>query len=133
MSDPDRRAVDSTRGPLPDRHEQLELADDETQLDDRPARRPRRPQVTLVTGAAARRTTRAAMPVVSAASRLTAVPAPPMAVTSPTAGWARHLDQVLALETRMAVTNGILTAAEAEQLLARLVIVVDQAITPLKP
>jgi hypothetical protein len=73
------------------------------------------------------------MPVVSAASRLTAVPAPLMAVTSSTAGWARHLDQVLALETRMAVTNGILTAAEAEQLLARLVIVVDQAITPLKP
>jgi hypothetical protein len=40
---------------------------------------------------------------------------------------------VLALEIRVAVTNGVLTAAEAEQLLARLMIVVDQAITPLQP
>jgi hypothetical protein len=40
---------------------------------------------------------------------------------------------VLALEIRVAVTNGIVTTAEAEQLLARLMIVVDQAITPLQP
>ena len=73
------------------------------------------------------------MPVVSVAPRLTAVPAPLLTVTSPTAAWARHLNQVLALEIRVAVTNGVLTAAEAEQLLARLVIVVDQAITPLQP
>ena len=86
-----------------------------------------------MTGAVTRRTTRAAVPVVSVAPRLTAVPAPLLAVTSPTAAWAWHLNQVLALEIRVAVTNGVLTAAEAEQLLARLVIVVDQAITPPQP
>ena len=132
MSDPERPAVDPTRGPLPNRHRQFELAGDQTEHDDRPARGPRRPQVRLVTGAVTRRKTQAAVPV-SVAPRLTAVPAPLLAVTSPTAAWARHLNQVLAIEIRVAVTNGILTAAEAEQLLARLVIVVDQAITPLKP
>ena len=132
MSDPERPAIDPTRGPLPNRHRQFELAGDQTEHDDRPARGPRRPQVRLVTGAVTRRKTQAAVPV-SVAPRLTAVPAPLLAVTSPTAAWARHLNQVLAIEIRVAVTNGILTAAEAEQLLARLVIVVDQAITPLKP
>ena len=132
MSDPERPAVDPTRGPLPNRHRQFELAGDQTEHDDRPARRPRRPQVRLVTGAVTRRTTPAAAPV-SVAPRLTAVPAPLLAVTSPTAVWARHLNQVLALEIRVAVTNGIVTGAEAEQLLARLMIVVDQAITPLQP
>jgi hypothetical protein len=87
----------------------------------------------LVTGAVTRRTTRAAVPVVSVAPRLTAVPATLLAVTSPTAAWARHLNQVLSLEIRVAVTNGVLTEAEAEQLFARLVIVVDQAITPSQP
>jgi hypothetical protein len=132
MSDPERPAVDPTRGPLPNRHRQFELAGDQTEHDDRPARRPRRPQVRLVTGAVTRRKTQATVPV-SAAPRLTAVPAPLLAVTSPTAVWARHLNQVLALEIRVAVTNGIVTGAEAEQLLARLMIVVDQAITPLQP
>ena len=133
MSDPQRPAVDPTRGPLPNRHRQFELAGDQTEHDDRPARGPRRPQVRLVTGAVTRRKPHAAVPAVSVAPRLTTVPAPLLAVTSPTAAWARHLNQVLALEIRVAVTNGVLTAAEAEQLLARLMIVVDQAITPLQP
>jgi hypothetical protein len=133
MSDPERPAIDPTRGPRAGRHRQFELAGGQTEHDDRLARGPRRPQVRLVTGAVMRRRPQAAVPVVSVAPRLTAVPAPLDAVTSPTAAWARHLNQVLALEIRVAVTNGILTEAEAEQLLARLVIVVDQAITPLQP
>ena len=130
MSDPERPAVDPTRKPLPHRQRQFELPGEQTEHDDRSARGP---QVRLVTGAVTGRTTRAAAPVVSAVPRLTAVPAPLLAVTSPTAGWVRHLNQVLALEIRVAVTNGVLTAGEAEQLLARLMIVVDQAITPLEP
>jgi hypothetical protein len=118
---------------MPNRHRRFELAGDENEHEDRPARVPRRPQVRLVTGAVTRRKTQAAVPVVFVAPRLTAVPAPLLTVTSPTAAWARHLNQVLALEIGVAVTNGVLTAAEAEQLLARLVIVVDQAITPLQP
>ena len=43
--------------------------------------------------------------------------------------WARHLSLLLSVEIRAAVTDQKLTAAEAEQLLARLVLVIDQAIT----
>ena len=111
MSDPERPAVDPTRGPQPNRHRQFGLAGDQTEDDDHPARGPRRRQVRLVTGAVTRRTTPAAVPVVSVAPRLTAVPAPLLAVTSPTAAWARHLNQVLALEIRVAVMNGIVTGA----------------------
>jgi len=90
--------------------------------------------VRLVTGAVPRRTTRGAtVPVVSVVPRLTAVPAPLLAASSPAGAWAQHLNNVLALEIGEAATNGVLTAAEAEQLLARVVIVVDQAITPLQP
>jgi hypothetical protein len=43
--------------------------------------------------------------------------------------WARHLSLMLSVEIRAAVMEQTLTAAEAEQLLARLVLVIDQAIT----
>jgi hypothetical protein len=43
--------------------------------------------------------------------------------------WARHLSLLLSIEIRAAVMEQTLTAAEAEQLLARLVLVIDQAIT----
>ena len=43
--------------------------------------------------------------------------------------WARHLSLLLSVEIRAAVIEQTLTAAEAEQLLARLVLVIDQAIT----
>jgi hypothetical protein len=43
--------------------------------------------------------------------------------------WARHLSLLLSVEIRAAVMEQTLTAAEAEQLLARLVLVIDQAIT----
>jgi hypothetical protein len=42
---------------------------------------------------------------------------------------ARHLSLLLSVEIRAAVVEHTLTAAEAEQLLARLVLVIDQAIT----
>jgi hypothetical protein len=43
--------------------------------------------------------------------------------------WARRLSLLISVEIRAAVIDQTLTHAEAEQLLARLVLVVDQAIT----
>jgi hypothetical protein len=43
--------------------------------------------------------------------------------------WARDLSLLLSVEIRAAVVEQTLTTAEAEQLLARLVLVIDQAIT----
>lgn len=40
--------------------------------------------------------------------------------------WAGHLSRVLSEEIRAAVGNGTITGAEGEQLLARLVLVLDQ-------
>jgi hypothetical protein len=44
-----------------------------------------------------------------------------------TDAWVRRLNRLLAVETQAAVTTGALTAGEAEQLLAHLVTVIDQA------
>jgi hypothetical protein len=44
-----------------------------------------------------------------------------------TDAWVRRLNRLLAVETQTAVTTGVLTAGEAEQLLAHLVTVIDQA------
>jgi hypothetical protein len=44
--------------------------------------------------------------------------------------WHVRVARLLADETHTAVRQGELTAAEAEQLLARLVVVIDQAVTP---
>jgi hypothetical protein len=83
-----------------------------------------------MTGSAERRTTPAALPAVSAAPPLAAVTVPLVAALSrPTDDWAEHLNRLLYLEVRVAVANGMLTVAEAEQMLARLAIVIDQAIT----
>ena len=49
------------------------------------------------------------------------------------AGWLNRLDRLLHNEIRAAVVDDILTPAEAEQLRARLVLVIDQAITPARP
>ena len=47
--------------------------------------------------------------------------------------WADRLNGLLRHEIRTAVADDILTPAEAEQLRARLVLVIDQAITPARP
>jgi hypothetical protein len=75
--------------------------------------------------------TRVAAPVASAVAWPAEAPTPRHAdVTSrPTDIWARHLSLVLSVEIRAAVTHQMLTPAEGEQLLARLVLVIDQAIT----
>jgi hypothetical protein len=84
-----------------------------------------------VTGSAAQRTTRTAEPLASAAPRPVPATAPLAAATSrQTDAWAQHLNRLLSLEIRVAISNGMLTADEAEQLLARLVIVIDQSISP---
>jgi hypothetical protein len=59
--------------------------------------------------------------------RLTVAP-PPTADA-----WTRYLSGLLATEIGAAVTNETITPAEAEQLLARLVLVIDQAITTKQP
>ncbi|MDT7552879.1 MAG: hypothetical protein QOH17_478 [Pseudonocardiales bacterium] len=46
-----------------------------------------------------------------------------------TEAWARRLSLLISVEIRAAVMDQTLTPAEAEQLLARLVLVIDQAIT----
>ena len=75
--------------------------------------------------------TRVAEPVASAIAWPPEAPIPlPADVTSrPTDVWARHLSLLLSVEIRAAVMDQTLTPAEAEQLLARLVLVIDQAIT----
>lgn len=47
--------------------------------------------------------------------------------------WVDRLNRLLHREIRAAVADDILTSAEAEQLRARLVLVIDQAITPARP
>ena len=47
--------------------------------------------------------------------------------------WVDRLSRLLHREIRTAVSDDILTPAEAEQLCARLVLVIDQAITPAQP
>jgi hypothetical protein len=47
--------------------------------------------------------------------------------------WVDRLSRLLHREIRTAVSDDILTPAEAEQLRARLVLVIDQAITPTRP
>ena len=135
MLDPERTAVDPSCGPLLDQSLQFELKGDEIEPDgERHARRPlRRPRMVSVTGSAAQRTARTAEPLASAAPRPDPATAPLAAATSrQTDAWAQHLNRLLSLEIRVAITNGMLTAAEAEQMLARLVIVIDQAISPLE-
>ncbi len=75
--------------------------------------------------------TRVAEPVTAATAWPPEDPTPrPVEVTSrPTDVWARHLSLLLSVEIRAAVVDRTLTPAEAEQLLARLVLVIDQAIT----
>jgi hypothetical protein len=49
------------------------------------------------------------------------------------AQWAGRLNQLIAMEVRTAVADDVLTAAEGDQLLARLALVIDQAVTPARP
>jgi len=44
------------------------------------------------------------------------------------ASWSHRLAQLLTKEIQGAVTAGVVTGAEADQLLARLVLVIDQAV-----
>ena len=64
----------------------------------------------------------------TAASRITV----PTGV-SDGAPWFGHLRLLLEQEVRMAAADGLLTTAEADLLLARLVLVIDQAMTPARP
>jgi hypothetical protein len=47
--------------------------------------------------------------------------------------WSGHLCRLITTEVRTARSLGLLTTAEAEQLLARLVLVIDQAVSPVEP
>ena len=47
--------------------------------------------------------------------------------------WSDHLCRLITTEVRMARSRGLLTTAEADQLLARLVLVIDQAVSPVEP
>ena len=51
-----------------------------------------------------------------------------MAACPPRLAWADDLTDLLRSEVDLAVRRDIITAAEAEQLLARLVLVIDQAL-----
>ena len=44
--------------------------------------------------------------------------------------WAGYLSRLLALEIHEAIVDEVITAAEADQLLARLLLVIDQAVGP---
>ena len=57
------------------------------------------------------------------------LPRPADVRSRPTEVWTRRLSLLLSVEIRAAVMDQTLTPAEAEQLLARLVLVIDQAIT----
>jgi hypothetical protein len=53
---------------------------------------------------------------------------------SPAPGeWPDRMGRVLSREISDAVASGVLTTADAEQLLARLLLVIDQATTPSRP
>ena len=126
MSDPERGTLDPTHRSLPGRFQRFDLAGDEIESDGLP--RPlRRPPLTSVTGSAELRTpqTNATLAAVTT----------PRATTPPrtTDAWASHLNLLLSVESQVAVDNGTLTAAEAELLLARLAIVIDQALTAPRP
>src|SRR3954447_20490164 len=72
-------------------------------------------------------TTRPTRPAAAPPRRLTVAP-PPTADD-----WTRHLSRLLSMEIEAAVANATITSAEAEQLLARLVLVIDQAISTKQP
>jgi hypothetical protein len=57
------------------------------------------------------------------------LPQPADVTSRPTEAWVRRLSLLLSVEIRAAVMDQTLTPAEAEQLLARLVLVIDQAVT----
>jgi hypothetical protein len=57
------------------------------------------------------------------------LPRPVDVRSRPTEVWTRRLSLLLSVEIRAAVMDQTLTPAEAEQLLARLVLVIDQAVT----
>jgi hypothetical protein len=82
--------------------------------------------MTTVIGHAPRRVNGAAGPLSSVTSPPTGVPAHPIDA----ALWSGRLHRPLAVEIRLAVATGVLTAAEGDQLLARLVLVIDQAVAP---
>jgi hypothetical protein len=73
--------------------------------------------------------TGAVVPLSSAAPRFAS------ARTAATDGahWSGRLNRLLSMEIRAAAAVGLLTAAEADQLLARLVLVIDQAMSPAQP
>jgi|RhiMethySRZTD1v2_1073278.scaffolds.fasta_scaffold2252842_1 hypothetical protein len=49
------------------------------------------------------------------------------------AHWAGQLNQLIAAEVRAAVADDVLTSAEGDQLLTRLALVIDQAVSPTRP
>jgi hypothetical protein len=57
------------------------------------------------------------------------LPQPADVTSRPAEVWVRRLSLLLSVEIRAAVMDQTLTPAEAEQLLARLVLVIDQALT----
>ena len=133
MSDPERGTFDPTHRSLPGRFPRFDLEGDEIESDG--LQRPlRRPPLTSVTGSAELRTPQTNVPLASGTPRLAAVTTP-LATTPPrtTDAWASHLNLLLSVESQVAVDNGTLTAAEAELLLARLAIVIDQALTAQQP
>jgi hypothetical protein len=132
VSDPERTTFDPTHRPLPGGSSQFELEGGAIESEGLQA--PRRPRLTSVTGSAELRTPLTNVPLASGTPRLAAVTTALAAVTPHTTDtWASHLNLLLSLESQVAVDNGTLTAAEAEQLLARLAIVIDQALTAPQP
>ena len=133
MSDPERGTFDPTHRSLRGRFSQFEPEGDEIESDGLPLPL-RRPPLTSVTGPAELRTPHVNVPRASGTPRLAAVTTP-LTTNTPrtTDAWASHLNLLLSLESQVAVDNGTLTAAEAEQLLARLALVIDQALTAPRP
>jgi hypothetical protein len=133
VSDPERGTFDPTHRSLRGRFSQFEPEGDEIESDGLPLPL-RRPPLTSVTGPAELRTPHVNVPRASGTPRLAAVTTP-LTTNTPrtTDAWASHLNLLLSLESQVAVDNGTLTAAEAEQLLARLALVIDQALTAPRP
>ncbi|HWM04978.1 MAG TPA: hypothetical protein VNP92_21775 [Actinophytocola sp.] len=133
MSDPERGTFDPNYRSLPGRFQRFDLEGDEIESDG--LQRPlRRPPLTSVTGSAELRTPQTNVPLAPGTPQLAAVTTS-RATTPPrtTDAWASHLNLLLSVESQVAVDNGTLTAAEAELLLARLAIVIDQALTAAQP
>jgi hypothetical protein len=80
--------------------------------------------VTTVIGHAPRRANGAARPLSSVTSPPVRIPARP----TDAALWSGRLHRLLAVEIRSAVASGVLTGAEGDQLIARLLLVIDQAV-----